>query len=200
MTSSATWNGNTKEPTRLISKPTAILRNILLSLIAPLLLVWLLAGTGHRPGTGAPYHQQKPAKSIAELVETTPRLTVFNRVLEASGMKDSLRGGGPYTIFLPVNEAFYNMPYKERRTLWDATNRSQIRRILNNHIVDRKFTVEEMAKRSNLPGRLEDLPVDTTGELLQIKGAHIIQADVQATNGIVHVVDRLIMPSYMEEK
>lgn len=176
------------------------MRNTSLYLLAPLLLVWLLAGTGLSPGTGDSFQQEKPAKSIAELVETTPRLTVFNRVLEASGMKDSLREGGPYTIFLPVNEAFYKMPYKERRTLWNSANRSKIRRILNNHIVDRKFTAEEMAERSNIPGRLEDLPVDTTGELLRIKGAHIIQADVRATNGIVHVVDRLIMPSYMEEK
>lgn len=142
--------------------------------------------------------QERPEMNIVEIVENTPRLSVLNRMLQASGLKDSLRTGGPYTVFLPVNEAFYKLPYAERKLLWDTSNRTRIRRILSNHILDRRMTLEEISQRKNIPARLEDLPVDTTGNLLKVKGANILQADVQATNGLVHVVDAILMPSYID--
>lgn len=136
------------------------------------------------------------SQSIAEVVESTPQLSELNRMLEAGGMKDSLRQGGPFTIFLPANRAFYHIPYDERKALWNPDNREKIRRILSNHILDQRFTSEELAQRTTVPSRLEDLPIDTTGEVMQVKGCNIIQTDVEATNGIIHVVDRLIMPTY----
>ncbi|MDZ7772611.1 MAG: fasciclin domain-containing protein [Balneolaceae bacterium] len=156
-----------------------------------LLLLW-----GLQPAPAVA--QEEPEMNIVEIVENTPRLSVLNRVLQASGMKDSLRTGGPYTMFLPVNEAFYELPYAERSLLWDTSNRARIRRILSNHILDRRMTSEEMAARSNIPSRLEDLPVDTTGNLIQVKGANILQPDVEAVNGMVHVIDAILMPSYVE--
>ncbi len=140
--------------------------------------------------------QERSAQSISEVVESTPQLSELNRMLEAAGMKDSLRRGGPYTIFLPTNRAFYRLSYDERKSLWNPDNREKIRRILSNHILDRRFTAEELANRSTVPSRLEDLPIDTTGEVMQVKGCNIIQTDVEASNGIIHVVDRLIMPTY----
>lgn len=164
-----------------------------ISLLTATLALLLLYGLRPAPA-GA---QERPEKNVVEIVENTPRLSVFNRVLQASGMKDSLRAGGPYTVFLPVNEAFYELPYAERKLLWDTSNRTRIRRILSNHIIDRRMTSDEIARRKNIPSRLEDLPVDTTGTLMMVKGANILQADVEATNGMVFVIDKLLMPTNM---
>lgn len=158
------------------------------------ILVLLLSGLDYEPARA----QERPKMNIVEIVENTPRLSVLNRMLQASGLKDSLRAGGPLTVFLPVNEAFYELPYAERKLLWDTSNRTRIRRILSNHIIDRRMTLEEISRRKNIPSRLEDLPVDTTGNLLKVKGANILQADVEATNGMVHVVDAILMPSYID--
>lgn len=111
--------------------------------------------------------------------------------VQAAGLVETLKSPGPFTVFAPTDEAFAKLPPGTIQTL--VQNIPQLTRILTYHVVSGKLTQAELAKLGVVTS-IEGSPIaiDTT-EGFEVKNATVVAADIEADNGIIHVLDRVIL-------
>lgn len=113
----------------------------------------------------------------------------------AAGLADSLANGGPFTIFAPTDEAFAKLPAGTLASLLKPENKDQLTKILKLHIVSGKVMAAQAVKLTSAPSLAgEDLALVVNGGKLAINGANVISADVVAKNGVIHVIDAVLLP------
>jgi uncharacterized surface protein with fasciclin (FAS1) repeats len=132
---------------------------------------------------------------MASILETAAGAGCFNTLLaavEAAGLREALEGPGPFTVFAPVDEAFAALPPGTVQTLVD--NPPQLARILKYHVLagahDRSTLVTQEAWAS-LEGA--PIPIRCT-DPFEVKNATVITADIGCDNGVVHVINRVLLP------
>jgi uncharacterized surface protein with fasciclin (FAS1) repeats len=132
---------------------------------------------------------------MASILETAASVGVFNTLLaavEAAGLRSALEGPGPFTVFAPVDEAFAALPPGTVQTLVD--NPPQLARILKYHVVPGAFTRADLVAQECWDS-LEGAPIPIRrAEPFEVKNATVVQADVACDNGVVHVINRVILP------
>ncbi|MBC7954353.1 MAG: fasciclin domain-containing protein [Cytophagales bacterium] len=154
-------------------------RNLIL---AALTSVALLAGCATSPA---------PA-TIAETTARTPQLSTLNKLINDAGLADTLRGAGPFTVFAPSDEAFKAVPAKTMADL--AANKELLKEVLTYHVLQGKVTSAE-AKNGNVKTvQGANVAVAKAGTFVTVEDAVVTQADVAATNGVVHIIDKVLMP------
>ncbi|MGA0612744.1 fasciclin domain-containing protein [Caldimonas sp. KR1-144] len=131
-------------------------------------------------------------KSIADVAASNPELSTLNQLINDAGLADTLRGAGPYTVFAPTNEAFKAVPAKTLDTL--SKDKEALKSVLSYHVLPGAVTSADIK-----PGNLKTLQganvaVSKAGTMVTIEDAVVVQADVAASNGVVQVVDRVLMP------
>ncbi len=132
--------------------------------------------------------------TIAELAAADPELSRFTSALRQGGIYEELNGTGPYTVFAPNNAAFAAIPPSTLgRLLLDP---SALAAIANFHVVEGPFFRADLAGLSMVTTRSGlGLPVSELGDgTLQVDGARVIRADIVATNGVLHVIDDVMIP------
>ncbi|MGP3696523.1 fasciclin domain-containing protein [Rhodobacter sp. NSM] len=133
-----------------------------------------------------------------DIVETATEAGSFTTLLaaaEAAGLVDTLKGEGPYTVFAPTDEAFAALPEGTVDDLLKPENQEKLTEILTYHVVPGEVMssdlsegmMAETVEGGELTISLEDGP--------QVNGVTISQPDVDATNGVIHVIDGVLMPS-----
>ncbi len=135
-----------------------------------------------------------PRMTIAELAAGNPQLSTLVGALNSTGLTSTLQGPGPFTVFAPTNAAFNALP---PGTLASLTNQ-QLRNILLFHVSSGASTASVLASRPSLPTLFSNTSVTIvpTGNTLRINNqANVTQADIQASNGFVHVIDRVLLPT-----
>lgn len=166
--------------------------------VTVLLLAPLFIALSMQPiADSAVFGNSQPETTILDLVEGTPQLSEFNEALEAANMKEELSDEGPYTILLPVNDAFESLPDGYMDQLLEEDSREQLQKVLNNHIIEGEKKSVDIAKEETLETKVEELEVDASGNVIKVGESNMIQTDVEASNGIIHVVDKLVLPSDM---
>lgn len=132
---------------------------------------------------------------MASILKTAASVGVFNTLLAAvdvAGLREALEGPGPFTVFAPVDEAFAALPPGTVQTLVD--NPPQLARILKFHVLPGAFTREQLAAQASWES-LEGAPVTIRRtEPFEVKNATVINPDVVCDNGVVHVINRVILP------
>lgn len=134
-------------------------------------------------------------KSIAQQAAANPELSVFAKAFEASGLAKTLNSTGPYTVFMPSNEAFEGLPGSTLDDLLKPENKQRLAAILNNHIVAGKLdtiTLQHGSKIKTLGN--EQLEVSKQQELVMINGAEVRKANILSRNGVIHMIDKVLMP------
>ncbi len=133
-------------------------------------------------------------QSINMTISANPDLTTFMRTVEMTGLDEMLNRRGPYTVFVPTNEAFEKLGRKlDELTLEE--NRDQLATILRYHIVPDELTSEMLNSYDSLDTlNGSKLSLTKMGNIYVVNGSEIIQADVNATNGVIHVIDRVLVP------
>ena len=132
---------------------------------------------------------------MATILETAAGAGAFNTLLaavDAAGLRGALEGPGPFTVFAPVDDAFAALPPGTVQTLVD--NPPQLARILKFHVIagaHRRDELVEQAEWSSLEGA--PIPI-RRAEPFEVKNATVVSADVICDNGVVHVIDRVILP------
>lgn len=132
---------------------------------------------------------------MATILETAAGAGCFNTLLaavEAAGLREALEGPGPFTVLAPVDDAFAALPPGTVQTLVD--NPPQLARILKFHVIagaHRRDELVEQAEWSSLEGA--PIPI-RCAEPFEVKNATVVSADVICDNGVVHVIDRVILP------
>ncbi len=154
---------------------------------------------------GAPMY---PSKTIVENAVNSKDHTTLVAAVKAAGLVDTLSGKGPFTVFAPTNEAFAKLPDGTVDTLLKPENKKMLAGILTYHVVAGKLTAQDlMAKVKKGGGKAmlttvegETLTVEEKGGKLMImdaKGdtAQVTIGDVMQSNGVIHVIDTVMLPS-----
>lgn len=130
--------------------------------------------------------------TIADTAARTPQLTTLNRLIQDAGLADTLRAAGPYTVFAPSDEAFKALPAKTLAEL--AADKAQLRAVLSYHVVAGKLAAADVKNGNQKSLQGANLALAKAGGFVTVEDAMVQQADVPATNGVVHVIDRVLMP------
>jgi uncharacterized surface protein with fasciclin (FAS1) repeats len=129
--------------------------------------------------------------NIVEIAVNNDNFTTLVAAVQAAGLVEALQSPGPFTVFAPVDAAFANLPPGTVQTL--VQNPPQLARILKFHVVSGKFTQADLAKVSSVES-LEGSPIPINcKDTFEVKNATVVAADIEADNGIIHVIDRVIL-------
>jgi uncharacterized surface protein with fasciclin (FAS1) repeats len=132
---------------------------------------------------------------MATILETAAGAGVFSTLLaavDAAGLRSALEGPGPFTVFAPVDDAFAALPPGTVQTLVD--NPPQLARILKYHVLAGAHGRSELVAQAEWAS-LEGAPIPIRrSEPFEVKNATVVTADIACDNGIVHVIDRVILP------
>ena len=130
----------------------------------------------------------------SDIVETALRANNFStlvKALGAAGLIETLKGDGPFTVFAPTNAAFAKVPLQTFADLLQPENRKKLAAILAYHVVPGKvgsYEVTAIASATTLHGQKLNI------SKLKINDAKVIVTNVEATNGVIHVIDSVLMP------
>lgn len=133
--------------------------------------------------------------NIVALVQQNPNLSTFLELIKAADLVVTLESPAPYTVFAPTNQAFNALPAGTVQALKQPGNKLELTRLLQSHMLPNKVTSAEM--QHNMPlksAQGEEIIVSKNGQKLSVGGATIITADVSASNGVVHVIDKVLAP------
>ena len=115
--------------------------------------------------------------------------------VQAAGLVETLQGEGPFTVFAPTDEAFAKLPEGTLESLLKPENKDQLIAILTYHVVPGEVTssqVVNLESAETVPGA--SLEISTSEEGVMINNAKVVNADVEASNGVVHVIDTVLLP------
>jgi len=138
------------------------------------------------------------AKATADIVDTAAAAGSFTTLLtaaEAAGLVDALKGDGPLTVFAPTDEAFAKLPEGTVASLLLPENQDQLAGILKLHVIAGKVKSKDLAGQQIEAETLNGtVSIDGT-DGVTVNGAKVISADIKASNGIIHVIDTVLLPA-----
>jgi uncharacterized surface protein with fasciclin (FAS1) repeats len=152
-----------------------------------LVLVLLVAGALPAAAQGE--------QDIVDTAVAAGNFTTLAQALEAAGLVETLKGEGPFTVFAPTNEAFAKLPAGTLESLLQDTD--TLRSILTYHVVSGEVMAADVTGMSGQDVATvqgETVRVMVNGDQVMINDATVTQADVQASNGVIHVVDTVLIP------
>ncbi len=134
-------------------------------------------------------------KNIVELAAETPALSTLVKAVQAAGLVEVLQSDGPFTVFAPTNEAFEALPEGALEDLLKPENKDQLVKVLTYHVVP--SSVKSTALSDDMSVETVEggnITVNITDDGVQINDANVVNADIEASNGVVHVIDKVILP------
>ena len=134
-------------------------------------------------------------QNIVALVQQNPDLSTFLELVRAADLVVTLESPAPYTVFAPTNNAFAALPDGTVENLKDPANKTELTRLLQAHVLPNRISTAEM--QNNMPMKTaqgEEVVVTRNNSGLMVGGASVITPDIQASNGLVHVVDKVLVP------
>lgn len=186
---------------------------LIASLLTLALSTTLVTGTSHAADM---MHQDvmvggqamSPGKTIVDNAMNSADHTTLVAAVKAAGLVDTLKGKGPFTVFAPVNSAFAALPAGTVDTLLKPENKATLTKILTYHVVPGNLDMMELSKRIKAGGGKTELTTVAGGKLwLMMNGPHnivikdekgnvadISTYDVMQSNGVIHVIDKVLMP------
>ena len=132
----------------------------------------------------------------ANIVETAKSAGQFNTLLKAAtaaGLAGTLSDDGPFTVFAPTDEAFAKLPAGALDNL--LQDKAQLKKVLLYHVAKGKVTAKQVTKMEAVPTLAgSSVAVEVNGDKVMIGTAKVVKADVMASNGVIHVIDTVLMP------
>jgi uncharacterized surface protein with fasciclin (FAS1) repeats len=157
-----------------------------------------LAFSAPADGSGPAKETAAPAKARADIVDTAVGAGQFKTLataLKAAGLVDTLKGPGPFTVFAPTDAAFAKLPAGTVESLLKPENHDKLVAILTYHVVPGRVTAAQVARMDGARTvQGGEVSIQASGGAVTIDGARVISADVAATNGVIHVIDTVLMP------
>jgi uncharacterized surface protein with fasciclin (FAS1) repeats len=129
---------------------------------------------------------------VTDTAARAPQLSTLTRLINEAGLADTLRASGPFTVFAPSDEAFKAVPAATLEAL--AKDKERLRAVLTYHVVPGKLTSAEIKTAAVKTVNGANLALSKAGTFVTVEDAVVQTADVTATNGVVHVIDRVLMP------
>ncbi|END3382582.1 fasciclin domain-containing protein [Vibrio alginolyticus] len=134
----------------------------------------------------------------ADIVDVAAKNGSFNTLVaavKAAGLVDTLKGEGPFTVFAPTDDAFAKLPDGTVDMLLMPENKDKLVTVLTYHVVPGKVMAADVVKLDKaITVQGQDVMIKTMGDKVMVNDANVIATDVKAKNGVIHVIDTVIMP------
>jgi len=138
-------------------------------------------------------HMAKP--TIVEIAAGNPDFSTLVAALKAAGLVEALSGAGPFTVFAPTNEAFAKLPAGTLDSLLLPENKDKLAAILTYHVVSGKVMAADVVKLTEAKSLEGDtIAISVTNGAVKVDGANVVSTDLEASNGVIHVIDAVITP------
>jgi uncharacterized surface protein with fasciclin (FAS1) repeats len=143
-----------------------------------------------------PFGSASPATSedLVALISDNPALTTLSDAIGEANLDNTWGRGGPYTIFAPSDRAFDALGAVTRRNLLKDENRALLRQILNYHVVSGQIYANQLQSGQMVTQAGSSVNISANGQQVRVNEAQIVESDLKAANGVVHIVDRLMLP------
>ncbi|MGB7377235.1 MAG: fasciclin domain-containing protein [Rivularia sp. (in: cyanobacteria)] len=159
-----------------------------------------LPGTEVPTAPGAEIETPEPSaetegEDIISIAQSNPSFTMLTKALQAAGLVDTLKGNGPFTVFAPSDAAFAKLPQDAVQDLLKPENKEVLVKILTYHVVPGRVLSSDLQSGEvrSVEGGPISVKVDpATG--VQVNDATVVQPDIKASNGVIHVIDNVILP------
>lgn len=163
------------------------MNRIKVGVIAALLAICTAAAAAPKNSTGD--------KDIVDTAVAAGSFQTLAKALRAADLVDTLKGPGPFTVFAPTDEAFAKLPAGTLDELLKPENKEKLRAILTYHVVagivpSAKVVTLSSAKTVNG----QELKITVMGGSVMVNNAHVVKTDIPASNGVIHVIDTVILP------
>jgi len=133
-----------------------------------------------------------------DIVDTAVSAKKFNTLVaavKAAGLVDTLKGDGPFTVFAPTDEAFAKLPAGTLESLLKPENRDQLTAILTYHVVPgRVYAGDVVQLKSATTVEGSAIRINTSAKGVKVNDANVVKTDIDASNGVIHVIDSVILP------
>lgn len=136
------------------------------------------------------------SKDIVDTAAVAGQFKTLVAAVEAAGLVDTLKGDGPFTVFAPTDEAFAKLPDGTVDDLLKPENKDKLIAILTYHVVPGKIMSGDISGKSTEVKTVQGdmLSVDATNGV-KVDEAKVVKADIDASNGVIHVIDTVVMPN-----
>ena len=135
--------------------------------------------------------------SAADIVDTAVagKFNTLVAAVKAAGLVDTLKGPGPFTVFAPTDEAFAKLPPGTLEMLLKPENKAKLQSILKYHVVAGKVMAHDvMNLHSAQTVEGQNITIETMNGGVMVNNVHLIKTDIAASNGVIHVIDGVMMP------
>lgn len=143
------------------------------------------------------------ANAADDIVDTAVKAGSFNTLVtavKAAGLVDTLKGKGPFTLFAPNDDAFVKLPKGTVENLLKPENKAKLASILTYHVVSGKVMAKDIAGKTTKAKSVEgsELSINAAKGVM-IDDAKVVKADIVASNGVIHVIDTVMMPPELRD-
>lgn len=139
-----------------------------------------------------------PARETRDIVDVTMDAGSFKTLaaaLQAADLVKTLQSAGPFTVFAPTDEAFAKLPASTLQKLLLPENKDKLQAVLTYHVVAGKVPASKVIKMTTATTvNGAELPISSHGKSVVVGGANVLRTDVPASNGIIHVIDAVMLP------
>ena len=140
-------------------------------------------------------HGAMKQQTVVDIAVGNPDFSTLVAALKAAGLVDTLSGAGPFTVFAPTNAAFAKLPAGTLDNLLKPENKAQLTAILTYHVVAGKVLAADVVKLSSAKTvQGSEVAISVNGSAVKVDGANVVSTDIVGSNGVIHVIDSVIMP------
>jgi uncharacterized surface protein with fasciclin (FAS1) repeats len=134
-------------------------------------------------------------KDIVDTAVAAGQFKTLAAALKAAGLVETLKGSGPFTVFAPTDEAFAKLPNGTVEDLLKPENKAKLTAILTYHVVPGKVMAAEVVKvKEAKTVQGGSLKVNAAGGTVKVDNATVVKTDIAASNGVIHVIDSVVLP------
>lgn len=143
----------------------------------------------------AEHHEAKAKKDIVDTAAASGSFTTLVSAVKAADLVDTLKGKGPFTVFAPTDEAFAKLPKGTLEDLLKPENKAKLQAILTYHVVPGKVMAADVIKLESaktVNGKM--LIIDAKNGAVMVDNAKVAKTDIESSNGVIHVIDTVMLP------
>jgi uncharacterized surface protein with fasciclin (FAS1) repeats len=147
--------------------------------------------------TPSPSATETPATAgnIVEVAAGAPEFSTLVSAVKAAGLVEALSGKGPFTVFAPTDEAFAKIPKATLTKLADPKNKAELQKVLKLHVVSGSVMAADIKT-----GKVGGLTIVANKGKVKVNGANVVKADIKASNGVIHAIDTVLLPTDLKLK
>ena len=140
-------------------------------------------------------HGAMKQQTVVDIAVGNPDFSTLVAALKAAGLVDTLSGAGPFTVFAPTNAAFAKLPAGTVDNLLKPENKAQLTAILTYHVVAGKVLAADVVKLTSAKTvQGGEVAISVNGGAVKVDDANVVATDIAGSNGVIHVIDSVIMP------